>query len=354
MGKPELIVIFTHLQGFNVNKLLIAGILLMLPLLGNTVELIADKNVLAEKNCFGRDFATYDTWRSFISNKITKNIKNVDMRAKRLAAFDRKFTTVDFNHYKAKLSCRNFQYLVDGNKVKGFIIQPKNITKKLPVLIYNRGGNGDFGAVTFSSMMRNLFPIAEQGFVIIGSQYRGTFNKNKALDDEFGGKDVEDVTALLDLIPSIAGADADRIGMFGASRGGMQTYLTLQQTDQVKAVAVVAGKSDAIVGLKQRPIMEETVYRKRIPNYEQNKQAELEKRSVLYWLDKIPQDVPILLLHGMSDERVSVEQSITLAEALEKADMPHKLVLYPGDNHGLIQNKEKATQEIVAWFDKYL
>ena len=202
-------------------------------------------------------------------------------------------------------------------------------------------------------MVRNLFPIAEQGFVIIGSQYRGTFSKNKAVDDEFGGKDVDDVMALIKLIPSIAGADENRVGMLGASRGGMQTYLTLKQTDKVKAVAVIAGVSDLVIGVEERPVMAK-VHQKRIPNYAQNKQAELEKRSVLYWLDKIPQDVPILLLHGMSDERVSVEQSITLAEALEKADIPHNLVLYPGDNHGLVQNKAKATQEIVAWFNAYL
>jgi dipeptidyl aminopeptidase/acylaminoacyl peptidase len=336
-----------------VNKFLITGILLMLPLFGNTAELIADKSVLAERDCFGRNFASYDTWRLFISNKLGKKIKNVNMRAKRLAAFDRKFTEVDFNRFKRRLSCRNFQYVVDGNNVKGFIIQPKNITEKLPVVIYNRGGNGNFGRVVFASMVRNLFPIAEQGFVIIGSQYRGTFNKNKDVDDEFGGQDVDDVMALFKLIPSIAGADENRIGMLGASRGGMQTYLALKQTEKVKAVAVIAGKSDAIVGLKQRPIMER-VYKRRIPNYEQNKQAELEKRSVLKWLDEIPQDVPILLLHGMSDERVSVEQSITLTEALEKAGMPHKLVLYPGDNHGLVQNKVEATKEIVTWFNAHL
>jgi dipeptidyl aminopeptidase/acylaminoacyl peptidase len=335
------------------NKTLIALFFLLLPLFGHTAELIADKSVLTERDCFGRNFANYDSWRLLISDKLSKKIKNVDMRAKRLAVFDRQFTAADFNRFKAGLSCRNFQYVVDGNKVKGFIIEPKNITEKLPVVIYNRGGNGDFCGVVFASMVRNLFPIAEQGFIIIGSQYLGTFYKDKTHDDEFGGKDVDDVMALIKLIPSIAGADENRVGMLGASRGGMQTYLTLKQTDEVKAVAVIAGKSDAIVGLKQRPIMER-VYKKRIPNYAQNKQAELEKRSVLYWLDKIPQDVPILLLHGMSDERVSVEQSITLAEVLEKADMPHKLVLYPGDNHGLVQNKEKATQEIVAWFNTYL
>ena len=335
------------------NKTFIVLFFLLLPLFGHTAELIADKSVLAERNCFRQNFSGYDTWRESMARKYQNKFKTEAKIKRALARFDRTFTQEAFSTFKEQLTCQTFEYLVDGIKVNGFIIKPKGSTEKLPVVIYNRGGNGDYSAVKFASMMRNLFPIAWEGFVIIGSQYRGTFYKDKTHDDEFGGQDVNDVTALFKLIPSIAGADDKRIGMLGASRGGMQTYLALKQTDKVKAVAVIAGKSDAIVGLKQRPIMER-VYKKRIPNYAQNKQAELEKRSVLYWLDKIPQDVPILLLHGMSDERVSVEQSITLAEALEKADIPHKLVLYPGDNHGLVQNKAKATQEIVAWFNAYL
>lgn len=327
------------------NKTFIALVFLMLPLCANAEALITDESVLAEKNCFGRNFVDYASWRAFIINKLAKKVKNVEMRAKKLALFDSKFNEVDFNHFKNNLSCRQFQYVVGDSKVLGFIIKPKNITDKLPVVLYNRGGNGDFGAVSFGSMMRNLFPIAQQGFVIIGSQYR--------VDDEFGGKDVDDVMALFKLIPSINGADAERIAMLGASRGGMQTYLTLKQTEQVKAVAVIAGVADLNTQIDERPIMAR-VYKKRIPNYTKNKQVELEKRSVLRWLEQLPQDVAILLLHGMSDERVSVEQSITLAAALDKADMPHKLLLYPGDDHGLSQNRVLAIQEIVAWFKQYL
>ena len=37
------------------------------------------------------------------------------------------------------------------------------------------------------------------------------------------------------------------VGMLGASRGGMQTYLALKQTDKVKAVAVIAGVADLTI-----------------------------------------------------------------------------------------------------------
>ena len=267
--------------------------------------------------------------------------------------FDFTFGLEKFNLYKDNLSCRTFNYQVDGNLVKGYIIKPKLAKKKLPVLVYNRGGNGNYGGVFFGSMMRNLFPIAHEGFVIIGSQYRGTFNDNSSVQDEFGGKDVDDVTTLFKYIPHIEGADAQRVGMYGASRGGMQTFLTLKQATNVKAVATIAGNSDLLKGLTYRPSME-NVFIHRIPNYQQNKVAELEKRSVLKWINKLPTNVPILLLHGTNDKRVSVKHSIDLAEALSKNNLPHKLVLYPEDDHGLKNNKEKANRELVSWFRKHL
>ena len=140
--------------------------------------------------------------------------------------FDSMFGKDKFNQYKSNLSCSTFKYQVDGNEVEGYIIKPKSSLNKLPVLIYNRGGNGGYGSVVFGSMMHNLFPIANEGFVIIGSQYRLSRTKGILLD-EFGGNDINDVTALLDYIPNIKGADAQRIGMYGASRGGMQTHLAL-------------------------------------------------------------------------------------------------------------------------------
>ena len=102
-----------------------------------------------------------------------------------------------------------------------------------------------------------------------------------------------------------------------------------------------------------RPAMEK-VYTKRIPDYDKNKVAELNKRSVLKWVTELSPNIPILLLHGEDDKRVSVNNSIELASALAKNNIPHKLVVYPKDDHGLWKNKEKANKEIVSWFQKYL
>lgn len=334
------------------NKYLLILLLIFSSFLTQASNLIDDKKITEQKSCFTSQFTSYDSWRNFLIEGRKKRFKSEEKLLKSMSFFDSTFSEGEFNQYKSRLSCRWFIYQVDGNEVYGYIIKPKSNAKKLPVLIYNRGGNGSYGAVVFGSMMHNLFPIANEGFVIIGSQYRRSNSKNILLD-EFGGKDVNDVIALLDYIPKIKGADEQRIGMFGASRGGMQTHLAVKKAKKIKAIATIAGATDLLKELSFRPAMEK-VYKKRIPDYEKNKVSELEKRSVLKWVNELSQKVPILLLHGEDDKRVSVNNSIELADALTKSSIPHKLVLYPGDDHGLMQNKEKANKELVNWFREYL
>lgn len=316
-------------------------------------NLINHEQVIDQQSCFTSIFADYKSWRNAMKKKYKRKIKSNVNRKKALARFDRLYTEEQFDLYKSNLSCTRIKYRVDGNTVKGYVIQPKQSESKLPVLIYNRGGNGNFGGVVFGSMMHNLFPIANEGFVIVGSQYRETFIKSTLLRDEFGGQDVKDVTALIDIIPSIEGADAQRIGMYGASRGGMQTHLALKQTNKIKAIATISGVTDLLKELEFRPVMEK-VYRKRIPDYQGNKVDELKKRSVIHWVEELSPTIPILLLHGDNDKRVSVNNSIEFAKALSTHNIPHKLVVYPNDNHGLMQNKKQANQELVTWFKKYL
>jgi len=323
---------------------------MVLPFGANGEALIMSDQIFYQQDCFSGSFESYSSWRQGMENKHNQRLKTEVEVAEAMKRFDSLFEEKKFEDYKKQLSCVTFSYLVDGNTVKGYAISPKSKTlSKLPVLVYNRGGNGDFGGVVFGKMMLDLFPISSQGFIVLGSQYRGTFSSDTKVQDEFGGSDVKDVTELLTYIPKVRGADPNKIGMFGSSRGGMQTFLVLKESEKIKAVAVIASPTDLFKGLVNRPEME-NVFNSRIPNYEKNKSEELRRRSVIKWVDELPKNVPILLLHGDNDERVSVDHSVELAKELDKHKIPHKLVLYTGDDHGLFKNKSAAQEEIVNWF----
>ncbi|MGH8078330.1 MAG: alpha/beta hydrolase family protein [Lysobacter sp.] len=91
----------------------------------------------------------------------------------------------------------------------------------------------------------------------------------------------------------------------------------------------------------------ERVYRALIPQYTSNKQAALESRSALRWVEEIPADLPVLMLHGEADDRVNVSDSRAMADRLKQLGRPHKLVTYPDDNHVLQLNRRPAHQEVL-------
>jgi len=309
----------------------------------------SDSNIRNSQDCFSGEFQSYESWKQQL---ISRNKKVPRERLNKI--IDKRYPKEKFDAYKANLSCSNFQYRVDGVWVDGFAISNKSMSKeKSPVIVFNRGGNGNFGTINFTLMLDKLFPFAQSGFVVVGSQYRGTGEKNPEFDDEFGGADVADVSALIESIPQIVKGDPKRIGMLGVSRGGMQSFLAIKDRADIKAVATIAAATDLMAELEFRPEME-SVYKKRIPNYSTNKEDELSNRSVVNWVDKLPADLPILLLHGENDKRVSVENSKKFASLLEKEKRPHKLVVYPKDNHFLRLNAKKAEKEIIDWFKKYL
>ena len=147
---------------------------------------------------------------------------------------------------------------------------------------------------------------------------------------------------------------SSRVGIYGTSRRGMQTFIALQQLPAINAVAAIAGVSDLLKRSETRPSMEE-VYKNRIPNYATYKTSELEKRSVLKWADKLDKNIPILLQHGDQDRKVSVENAKWLAQSLTKLNHPHTLIIYEGEGHGWSPKiKAITTKELTDWFHQHL
>ncbi|MCK0126928.1 prolyl oligopeptidase family serine peptidase [Gelidibacter sp. F2691] len=253
--------------------------------------------------------------------------------------------------YLDSIEIYGITYLSDGLKVNGLLVKPKK-KGKYPAIIFNRGGNRNFGALVIAHGAITLGEIAKEGYVVIASQYSG--NGGSEGIEEFGGKDVNDITILPEVLKEVESADTNRIGMYGWSRGGMMTYIALTKTDKIKAAVVGGGVSDLARSIEDRPEMETKVLSELIPNYEGNKEAELEKRSAIKWVDNFPKDVPILMLHGTADWRVKPEQSLKLALEFQKHRIPYRLIMFEGGDHGISEHKEEVKEEVINWFDRYL
>ncbi len=121
-------------------------------------------------------------------------------------------------------------YCSDGLQVVGIISCPKNtkgVQRKYPVILYNHGGAGESGKVTVRELYKRIYPFVALGYVVVASQYRG--NDGSEGNDEVGGADVHDVTALYAVIQSLPYADCENMFMLGFSRGAINTYRALQK-----------------------------------------------------------------------------------------------------------------------------
>ena len=221
----------------------------------------------------------------------------------------------------------------------------------LPAVIYNRGGNREFGAINDTTAMILLGSLAQHGYVVVASQYRG--NAGGEGREEFGGADVDDVLNLIPLLDLHPRVDASRIGMYGWSRGGMMTYLALTRTDRVRGAVVGAGLADAFDMVARRPEMEQ-VFAELVPRWATEREVALEARSAVRWPQRLNKGTPLLLLHGSADWRVDPSEGLAMVAALYEARHPVGFVFFAGGDHRLSAYRRDVARHVCDWFDRYV
>jgi dipeptidyl aminopeptidase/acylaminoacyl peptidase len=251
----------------------------------------------------------------------------------------------------AQVDLKAMTYLSDGLQVKGYLAVPKR-GERLPCLIFNRGGNRAFGALTDGYAARVLGKLATWGYVVVASQYRG--NAGGEGREEFGGADINDVLHLIPLLKSFPQADTSRIGMYGWSRGGLMTYLALTQTDRIRAAVIGGGMSDAFDTVARRPEMDIGQFAEVIPDYARHKETALHARSPVRWPERLHKHTPLLLLHGSADWRVHPTQALAMASALYASRHPFRFVFFEGEDHELHEYQEEVEALVKAWLDRYV
>jgi dipeptidyl aminopeptidase/acylaminoacyl peptidase len=256
-----------------------------------------------------------------------------------------------FREFTATVECRRIVYLSDGQKIEGFILKPAAaIAGRLPVIIYNHGGNSQVGSLDERSLMRVGW-LVRAGYVVVASQYRGCGGSEG--QDEMGGADIADVLNLFPVIASLPYADAARIGMFGWSRGGMMTFLALARTDRIAAAVIGSAPTDISTEIDKRPEMERLLQRS-VPGYAEHKEAALKARSAQHWPEKLCKTTPLLLLHGSDDKRCDPAEALEMAMMLYRSGCHFRFVFFESGDHGLTQHTGETNRLIIAWFEKYL
>lgn len=242
-------------------------------------------------------------------------------------------------------------YRVAGLEVTGVMLTPTQIQPgSHPLLIYNRGGSGEYGKLSLPIIMRYLLPFARQGYLVFASNYRG--NDGGTGSDEFGGAELKDILELLDIAAHHPAWDGRNRFMFGGSRGGMMTYLAIRHGAALNAAASFAAPADFTALAAEVPDIERGTAARRIPGFPGNRAEAYAERSALCWPEMLRR-VPLLLLHGDADTRIPVSHTLRLGDALEARNAPAKTVIYRGGNHSLSTHMPFLLEEVMGWFQHY-
>ncbi len=250
-------------------------------------------------------------------------------------------------------SVERITYRSSGLAVTGYLAKPI-APGPWPVLIWNRGGYGERGALNDLTAFLILASTAAWGYVVLATHYRGNLGSEGS--EDWGKNDIDDALNLLPVAAELPSVDMDRIGIEGASRGGMTTYRCLAATDRWRCAIIHAGVTNVRALREMRSDLSAFLRQRfgHLPNSHQDR--ELSLRSVVDWTDLLPRSVPILLLHGTADRTVPIDQSRELVAKLVVAGHPHTFVEIEGGGH--IALRDGSYQEIDRhrrrWLATYL
>ncbi len=266
-------------------------------------------------------------------------------------------TGVDADHLVApeRIAYETF----DGRGVPAFLYQPHNAPAngELPALLWVHGGPTAQYLNEWNPLIQLL---VNRGYVVLAPNIRGSTGYGKSYRDmnlqDWGGGDLHDLVAGARYLSEQSLADPDHIGLIGASYGGYMTLMALSKEPDVWA----AGAS--IVGIANLTTLWNTTRPGDLRSYlEQQLGGPPEENPALYE-DRSPINfasqirVPLLILQGRSDSRVSLGEAEQIRDALETQGTPYEFEVYAGEGHGFRkeENRIDSMKRILAFFDEHL
>jgi dipeptidyl aminopeptidase/acylaminoacyl peptidase len=269
----------------------------------------------------------------------------------------------DSSYYEAarktkKYECIQIFYNSDTATVEAWLYKPKKVTtKKFPLVIYNRGGMGNFGNLEETNLV-DFFKIAENGYVVLASKTR--FSGINGKFDQHGGVDVDDIVNLKSIYENLSYIDTANVFMYGFSRGGQNTYQASGRMN-LNAMVVTAGTTDWLSRINERrefvdgwtdedSSMNYLGFAKVFPNWQTDSVQILKDRSAIYWAEQIK--VPVLILQSRQDNKVPCYNALEMAARLQEYNKEYSLIIYDEPSHSLPFKYFDSYDQMFNWFNK--
>jgi len=216
----------------------------------------------------------------------------------------------------------------------GYMIKPPDFDagKKYPVLMNVYGGpNNQYALNEWDAFDMVWYQyLAQKGYIIVCVDGRGTGSRGeqfrKCTYMQLGKLETTDQIETAKHLATLPYVDSKRIGIWGWSYGGFITALCMTKgADYFKA------------GISVAPISTwrnyDNIYTERYMRKPQDNASGYDDNSPVNFAKKLKGKY--LLIHGLSDDNVHVQNSMELIDALVNANRQFEMQLYPNKNHGI-------------------
>ena len=225
----------------------------------------------------------------------------------------------------------------DGTELHWEMITPKLVPgKRYPVFFQHYGGphTQEVKRDWHAPLIQH---IVDQGYIFFRIDNRGSDHRGVAFEraiwHAMGGVEVEDQLAGATYLKTLPFVDPTRIATYGWSYGGYMSLKMIEANPGVYAAAIAGA-----------PVTDwrlyDTHYTERYMGDPRTDAAAYDQSRAV--IDPRRITTPLLMMHGMADDNVFLDNSTEVVARLQAADMPFEMMFYPGKTHA-------AARDIHVW-----
>ncbi len=241
---------------------------------------------------------------------------------------------------QSKIKICKYDYVADGKNIEAFTVRPL-AEGKYPGLVLLAGREGAKAFFTFGTML------AQQGFASLAVTEAG-FGKSEGKADFMGPKSIEAFAVGFKKFRKESFVDAEKMGVYGYSRGGMAaSLLTLKLGRAVKAGVFGAGVYDFKKAYDETKV---DAIRENIRTETGFTAKAIQERSSILQMKNLK--TPVLILHGENDENVPTNQALLLRDRLTELKKDFEIIILSDHKHGQI--KGNFISPVIDFFSRKL
>lgn len=245
----------------------------------------------------------------------------------------------------------------NDDTVWGYAVRPFGATGKLPIAFMVHGGPQGSSNDSWSYRW-NPAVFAGAGYALVAVDFHGSTGYGQAFTDairsNWGGWPLEDLQkGLAAATAKFDWLDANNACALGASYGGyMMNWIEGRWPDRFKCIVQHDGVFDARAMAYETEELWFDEWEHGGKAYFEDPAA-FEKWNPVNYVDRWK--TPQLVITGEKDFRIPYTQGIAAFTALQRRDIPSRLLVFPNENHWVLKpkNSRQWYREVIGWMDRW-